>query len=192
MVVWQSENQDGSGPYGVFGRRHEVIAASPTPTNTPTPTATLTPSNTPTPTLTPTETLTPSNTPTPTLTNTPVPLAEVDLDGDGQSEPLTDGLLIVRYIFGFRGAALIANALDLANCTRCSAEAIEAYMAANLDLFDVDDDGQVDPLTDGLLILRYLFGFRGSTLIGGAVDQANCMRCDAEAIESYIETLLEP
>ena len=36
-------------------------------------------------------------------------------------------------------------------------------------ILDIDDDGTTMPLTDGILILRYLFGFRGSTLIAGAV-----------------------
>ena len=35
--------------------------------------------------------------------------------------------------------------------------------------FDIDDDGELDALTDGLLILRHLFGFSGSTLTEGAV-----------------------
>ena len=35
--------------------------------------------------------------------------------------------------------------------------------------FDIDDDGDLDALTDGLLILRHLFGFSGSTLTEGAV-----------------------
>ena len=42
-----------------------------------------------------------------------------------------------------------------------------------------------DPLTDGLLVLRYLFGFTGDTLITGAVG-ANCTRCDAPSIEAYL------
>jgi hypothetical protein len=36
---------------------------------------------------------------------------------------------------------------------------------------DVDGDGSVLPLTDSLLILRYTFGFRGATLITGAVER---------------------
>ena len=28
-----------------------------------------------------------------------------DIDGDGQSDPLTDGLLLLRYLFGFTGAS---------------------------------------------------------------------------------------
>ena len=44
-------------------------------------------------------------------------------------------------------------------------------------------------LEDGLLIIRYLFGFRGATLIGGAV-AADCTRCSATAIESYLASLM--
>jgi hypothetical protein len=38
-------------------------------------------------------------------------------------------------------------------------------------LLDVDGNGQIDALTDGLLILRYLFGLEGDTLIAGVVAQ---------------------
>ncbi len=51
--------------------------------------------------------------------------------------------------------------------------------------FDVDGNGVVDPLTDTLLALRYAFGFRGATLITGAVG-AGCTRCDAPSIEAYL------
>ena len=50
---------------------------------------------------------------------------------------------------------------------------------------DVDGNGEVDPLTDGVLITRYLFGFRGASLIAGAVGHG-CSRCTAGAIESYL------
>jgi hypothetical protein len=52
---------------------------------------------------------------------------------------------------------------------------------------DVDGDGAVAPLTDGLLFLRYAFGFRGAALIGGAVGP-KCTRCTAPAIEAYISS----
>ena len=57
--------------------------------------------------------------------------------------------------------------------------------------YDVDGDGAVEPLTDGVLLLRHTFGFTGATLIGGAVDLANCTRCTAPGIEAFIEALLE-
>ena len=36
-------------------------------------------------------------------------------------------------------------------------------------VLDIDGDGATDALTDGLLVLRYQFGFTGATLITGAV-----------------------
>ena len=56
-------------------------------------------------------------------------LATIDVDGDGQVDALTDTLLMLRYVFGFRGATLVTGAVDLANCTRCTAAQIEAYIA---------------------------------------------------------------
>jgi hypothetical protein len=53
----------------------------------------------------------------------------MDIDGDGAAEPLTDGLLVLRYLFGFRGATLVTGAVG-GGCTRCDAPAIEAFVAA--------------------------------------------------------------
>jgi hypothetical protein len=53
----------------------------------------------------------------------------LDIDGDGECDALTDGLLGLRYLFGFRGAVLVTGAVDVANCTRCDAASIEAYLA---------------------------------------------------------------
>ena len=55
----------------------------------------------------------------------------IDIDGDGSVGPLTDGLLVIRYLFGFRGDALIAGALDSEATRKTSeeiSEAIEALM----------------------------------------------------------------
>ena len=64
---------------------------------------------------------------------------------------------------------------------------IFAQRYRSLAAFDVDGNGSSDPLTDGLLVLRFLFGFRGQTLITGAVDLVHCTRCDAAAIKAYLE-----
>jgi hypothetical protein len=56
-------------------------------------------------------------------------------------------------------------------------------------ILDVDGNGSFGALTDGLLILRFAFGFTGATLIGGAVGPG-CTRCDAPAIAAYIQTLV--
>ncbi len=53
----------------------------------------------------------------------------LDIDGNGSVDALTDALLVMRHSFGFTGATLITGAVDLAGCTRCTAPAIEAYLA---------------------------------------------------------------
>jgi hypothetical protein len=53
-----------------------------------------------------------------------------DVDADGETSPLTDGLLILRYMFGFRGATLVTLAVGV-NCTRCDAPSIEAFLASH-------------------------------------------------------------
>jgi DNA-binding beta-propeller fold protein YncE len=67
-----------------------------------------------------------------------------------------------------------------------------AVFDREVPVYDLDGDSQFDPLTDGLLLLRYAFGFTGATLVAGAVDLANCTRCTAAAIEAYIQALLAP
>jgi hypothetical protein len=42
--------------------------------------------------------------------------------------PLSDGLLVLRFLFGFSGAALTTGAVGV-DCTRCEAEEIEAYLS---------------------------------------------------------------
>jgi hypothetical protein len=58
------------------------------------------------------------------------------------------------------------------------------------EVFDIDGNGALAALSDGLLILRYLFGFRGATLITGAVDTDGCTRCTANDIETYLAGLV--
>ena len=54
---------------------------------------------------------------------------------------------------------------------------------------DVDSNGIKDPLTDGLLYLRYLFGFRNDALISNAVGNG-CSRCTATQIADYLDGLV--
>ena len=52
---------------------------------------------------------------------------KADIDGDGQSKALTDGLLLIRYLFGFSGDSLTAGAIGL-DAERTTAEEIQAYI----------------------------------------------------------------
>lgn len=80
--------------------------------------------------------------------------------------PMIDGTMLVRYLRGTRGAALTQNATGT-NPLR-DAALVEAFIAGNLARYDVDADGQTLAESDGVLILRYLLGFRGSALTAGA------------------------
>ena len=53
---------------------------------------------------------------------------------------------------------------------------------------DIDADGQVTPLTDGLLLIRSFFGFTGEALISGVVG-LEAERRDAESIQAAITEL---
>ena len=117
-------------------------------------------------------------------------LAALDVDGDGTTAPLTDGLLVLRFLFGFTGTTLTSGAVD-ADCTRCDAAAIAPYLIGLGLRPRHRRRRRAGPLTDGLLVLRFLFGFSGTTLTAGAVD-GDCMRCDAAAIVPYLQGLSDP
>ena len=51
--------------------------------------------------------------------------------------------------------------------------------------FDVDLNREAKPLTDGLLVIRFLFGFDGSALIGGAVGDG-AERSSASDVFDYL------
>jgi hypothetical protein len=112
----------------------------------------------------------------------------LDVDDDGATEPLTDGLLIVRHFFGFTGNALINGAVGV-SCMRCDADAIATYIDGLGMILDIDTDGSLDPLTDGLLVVRFLFGFTSTALTGNAVSPTCTTRCDAASILPYLQTL---
>ena len=51
--------------------------------------------------------------------------------------------------------------------------------------FDVDENLEAQPLTDGLLVIRHLFGFSGDSLTSGAVS-GEAGRDSSEAIAGYL------
>jgi hypothetical protein len=115
--------------------------------------------------------------------------ARLDVDADGEIQALTDGLLALRWIFGFSGVTLVSGAVDLSDCERCEAQEIADYIQSIQGLLDIDGSNALGALTDGLLLLRWLFGFTGATLVTGAVDNVNCSRCTAPEIETHLESL---
>jgi azurin len=109
--------------------------------------------------------------------------ANWDFDGNGHMDALTDGLLLVRYAFGLRGDMLSVGVTAL-DSTLTSAE-VEARLVNAHDISDIDSNGVVDPLSDGLLLLRHLFGLEGDDLVKGVVDPDGT-RTSASEIVDYI------
>ena len=110
----------------------------------------------------------------------------LDIDGDGSVDALTDGLLSLRHLFGLSGAALTAGALG-PNATITNPATIKAYLDRIRPALDFDGNGQVDALTDGLMLIRYLSGLRGPALTAGAIG-AGAIRTTPADVESCIQT----
>jgi hypothetical protein len=115
-------------------------------------------------------------------------ISTLDVDVNGASDALTDGLLAIRYLFGLAGQALVAGAVG-DNATVTTPAAIAQYLGEVAPLLDIDGDGNADALTDGLLVIRYLFGLRGAALIQQAV-ATGATRTTAADIEAYIASLI--
>lgn len=106
-----------------------------------------------------------------------------DFDGNGQVDALTDGLILLRYTFGLSGETLTKGAISPES--PLSASQVEAEVIKALIIADIDKDGQVDALTDGLILLRYLFGLTGDALIAGVISYG-AERTTSDDIEAYI------
>jgi hypothetical protein len=113
----------------------------------------------------------------------------LDVDGNANTDALTDGLLLMRYLFGSRGESLTANAIAT-DCIRCSADELEPILeqCTAAGIYDIDGNGELDTLTDGLLMMRFLFGIHDDALIKDAVAD-NCSRCTVADIEMHIQKL---
>ena len=76
-----------------------------------------------------------------------------------------------------------------ASATRSDPISVKEYLDGIRTTIDIDGDGKTDALTDGLLILRYLFGLGGTALTNNAVGP-NATRPTAATIVPYIQSLM--
>ena len=118
---------------------------------------------------------------------------DLDLDGNGQYDALTDGLLLLRGMFGLSSDTLVSGVVS-SDAAYSESRDIEERIETLGELADIDGNGNIDALTDGILTLRYLFGLEGSDLIDGVVAN-NSTRTTAQQIKAHLDTLapsLEP
>jgi hypothetical protein len=113
----------------------------------------------------------------------------LDVDANGEATALTDGVLIVRYLFGVSGTQLTDGALGT-GATRTDPDEIIAFLDPGLTtMLDVDLNGEAGALTDGVLIVRYLFGVTGTQLTDGALG-TGAVRTDAAEIIAFLDGFL--
>ena len=117
-----------------------------------------------------------------------VPSGSIDIDGNENYDALTDGLLILRGMFGLDGNALVMGTIA-SDAAYTESVDIESRIEILGDLADIDGNGDVDALSDGLLILRYLFGLQGDTLVNGVI-ASDATRKTAEEIEAHLASLM--
>jgi endoglucanase Acf2 len=110
-----------------------------------------------------------------------------DFDGNGTVDALTDGLLMLRHSFNLRGDSLVDGAV--ATDSTLTDEQVEANLTAAYQIADLDDNGAVDALTDGLMLLRYMFNLRGEQLVNQTVAQ-DAARTSHADIEQYIGSFM--
>lgn len=120
------------------------------------------------------------------LAGTP-PFGSIDVDGNGEYDALTDGLLLLRGMFGLTDEALISGTVG-SNAIYTTSDDILAQIDLLGDLIDVDGNGSIDALTDGLVTLRYLFGLQGDPLIDGVIG-SGASRTTAAEIEAHLDSI---
>ncbi|MBC6475614.1 MAG: hypothetical protein GDA48_24730 [Hormoscilla sp. GM102CHS1] len=121
-----------------------------------------------------------------TNSDSPPDAINLDIDGNGETDALTDGVAAMRYLFQFSGDVLIDSVIGV-GATRTTALEITNYLnMARETMLDVDGNGMADALTDGIMMMRYLFGFGGNAVIDEALGP-DATRTTAAAIIDHLQ-----
>lgn len=114
----------------------------------------------------------------------PAMTCDMNISGRGGATDQVDGVLLMRYLLGFRGTALTSG-LTLTGWRKTPAE-IEQFLS--LFNYDVDGSGHSDATVDGMILLRLLRGASDAELLNGlslpaaaSVRDATTMRARATA-----------
>lgn len=94
----------------------------------------------------------------------------LDVDGDGVVRPLSDGLMVLRYLMGFQGSALTQKAMSPMG-SRSTSASVAAWIERGRQesWLDFDGDGRTTALGDGLMLMRAMFGMQGDSLLSKAI-----------------------
>ncbi|MBC6420748.1 MAG: tandem-95 repeat protein [Hormoscilla sp. SP12CHS1] len=110
----------------------------------------------------------------------------LDIDRNGRLDALTDGLMIVRYMFGSSGDIVVRDSVAR-DGMRTDAVEITSYLDELGLVLDVDGNGELTAQTDGIMIIRALFGFSGDIVVRDAL--APGAPRDMAEVTAYLEDM---
>jgi CHRD domain/Bacterial Ig-like domain (group 3)/Divergent InlB B-repeat domain len=112
----------------------------------------------------------------------------LDVDVDGSTSAMGDGLLMLRYMLGLRGPALVAGVLNPPASLRADPAVLETVIQRMIvaKRLDLDGNDVTEANTDGLLLLRALLGFTDASVTDGALGAGTLSRPDWTAIRAYL------
>lgn len=113
-----------------------------------------------------------------------VNLQSWDVDKNGETDALTDGLLMLRHMFDVSGENLTLDAVS-PNSQISNQDVIQS-IEETMVIADIDKSGHVDALSDGLILLRYMFDMRGPDLLDDAVTESALRRNHSDVL-TYID-----
>ena len=119
-------------------------------------------------------------------------LPTLNVDGSNAStryQPLVDGMIVLRFMQGATGPALTAGT-RVTGATITDPAAMATYLSSLGMQLDIDGNGAIDPATDGLLVMRYMLGLRGTALINNALGALPRTRSSATEIEAWLAALM--
>ncbi len=99
--------------------------------------------------------------------------------GGSTSDSMRDGVLLVRYARGMRGAPLVAG-------TGATATTVEANITANISKLDLNGNGVFD-VTDAAIIGRQIFGFNTAGWLPDGRAGAYATRTTAEKLKAFVD-----
>jgi hypothetical protein len=102
-----------------------------------------------------------------------------NVNGNATADALRDGVLLVRYARGLRGAALVAG-------TSANAITVEGTITSNTDKLDVNGNGVFD-LDDAAIIGRSVFGFNQAAWMPDGKAGAYAMRNTATKLKAFVD-----
>ncbi|HPT57030.1 MAG TPA: DUF1800 family protein [Casimicrobium sp.] len=99
--------------------------------------------------------------------------------GGSAPDALRDGVLLVRYAQGLRGATLVAG-------TGANAATVEATIAANTAQLDMNGNGQFD-VDDAAIIARNIFKFPSPQWVVPGAAGAYATRTHSEPVKAFVD-----